>query len=47
MLDGGSIYWVIKGYIRVRQRILDLEQGNRDGEPHCGIVYDRRWSRPC
>jgi len=31
---------VIKGYVRVRHRILDLKQGNRDGVPHCGIVYE-------
>lgn len=24
--DGGSIYWIIKGYVRVRQRITDLER---------------------
>jgi hypothetical protein len=40
VLDGGSLYWVIKGYVRVRHRILDLKQGNRDGVPHCGIVYE-------
>ena len=42
VLDGGSLYWVIKGYVRVRHRILDLKQGTRDGIPHCGIVYDPR-----
>ena len=25
ILDRGSIYWVIKGYVRARQRILDVE----------------------
>lgn len=25
VVDGGSIYWIIKGAIRVRQRILDVE----------------------
>jgi len=42
VLDGGSLYWVIKGYVRVRHRILDLRQGTKDGVPHCGIVYDPR-----
>jgi len=26
ILDGGSIYWVVKGYVRVRQRIVRLER---------------------
>ncbi len=25
ILDGGSIYWAIKGYVRARQRILGIE----------------------
>ncbi len=25
LLDGGSIYWVIKGQVRARQRLLDIE----------------------
>lgn len=41
VLDGGSIYWVIKGVIRVRQRIIDLREAtNAKGKPACAIVYD-------
>jgi hypothetical protein len=41
VLDGGSLYWVIKGYVRVRQRILDLEQRiDENGVPCCAIVRD-------
>ena len=25
LLDGGSIYWVIRGLVQVRQRLLDIE----------------------
>ena len=31
MLDGGSLYWVIKGFILVRQRILDLRPDHQGG----------------
>ena len=24
VLDGGSLYWVIKGYVAVRQRLVDI-----------------------
>jgi len=39
LLNGGSLYWVIKGQILVRQEILSLEEriGN-DGIRRCGIV---------
>ena len=41
VLEGGSLYWVIKGFILVRQRILDLRPARKDdGTPCCAIVYD-------
>ena len=41
VLDGGSLYWVIKGFISARQRILDLQETTReDGRPCCGVVLD-------
>lgn len=53
LLDGGSLYWVIKGYISVRQRLIDLRPVVKNGRPHCGLVYDaqlvataRRFCRP-
>ena len=42
VLDGGSLYWVIKGVILVRQRITDLRPDVKDdGTACCGIVLDR------
>jgi hypothetical protein len=41
VLDGGSLYWVIKGVILARQRILDLQEVNLgDGIPRCALVLD-------
>jgi hypothetical protein len=43
ILDGGSIYWVIKGYVRVRQRILGfIPVEEEDGERYCLVRYDRK-----
>ena len=42
VLDGGSIYWVIKGWIVARQRLLELRPIRSDGVPHCGLVYDKK-----
>jgi hypothetical protein len=41
ILNGGSIYWVIKGVIQCRQRILRLDETDRgDGVRRCAIVLD-------
>jgi hypothetical protein len=41
LLDGGSIYWVIKGTVQVRQKLVGFEQGKKsDGRPACLIVLD-------
>lgn len=40
VLDGGSLYWVIKGVITARQKLLDLRPVMRDDIPHCALVYD-------
>ena len=41
VLEGGSIYWVIRGFIRVRQRIVGLEETTNDeGHPACAILLD-------
>jgi len=41
VLDGGSLYWVIKGQIAARQRLLGFRAVKKNGIPHCGLVYDR------
>lgn len=41
LLDGGSIYWVIKGLIQCRNRIIDLQEvRTRDGRKACAILMD-------
>lgn len=41
LLDGGSLYWVIKGSIAARQKFLDIRPArSHDGTPRCGLVYD-------
>lgn len=41
ILGGGSIYWVFKGVVLARQRILRLDEViGGDGIRRCGIVLD-------
>jgi hypothetical protein len=41
LLDGGSIYWVIKGYVRVHQRLKGFTSTVDDeGRPRCAVGYD-------
>ena len=46
LLNGGSIFWVIKGFIQCRQRILRLDEVIReDGIRFCAIVLDPQLHR--
>jgi hypothetical protein len=39
LLDGGSLYWVIKGLAQVRQPLLDITEGTKeDGTPCCFLI---------
>jgi hypothetical protein len=41
LLAGGSLYWVIKGVIQVRPRIVGFGEGHKkDGSPCCLILLD-------
>jgi hypothetical protein len=42
LLSGGSLYWVIKGQIAARQKLLELRPMTHDGVPHCGLVIDKK-----
>ncbi len=42
LLAGGSLYWVIKGVILCRQRLVALERvDSGDGIQRCALVMDR------
>jgi hypothetical protein len=40
LLAGGSLYWVIKGLVQVRQPLVDITEGTKeDGTPCCVLVF--------
>lgn len=42
LLDGGSLYWVIKGSVQVRQRLLDIKVfADGEGIQRCRLVLDQ------
>lgn len=52
VLAGGSLYWVVRGQIRARQRVTGLRTGQReDGRRACLIEVAAElvatWPRPC
>lgn len=40
LLNGGSIYWVIKGQIVARQKLVALTPVKKNGKPYCALVYE-------
>jgi hypothetical protein len=43
ILAGGSLYWVIRGIVQVRQRIVGLEPViGEDEQTYCQIQFDRQ-----
>jgi hypothetical protein len=43
LLDGGSLYWVIRGGVACRQKLLDIRQlADKEGVKRCGLVLEPR-----
>lgn len=40
ILDGGSLYWVIKGQVLIRQRVLAIETLGEGAQKRCEIRLD-------
>ena len=49
LTDGGSLYWVVRGQIACRERILDIRPfTDKDGIGRCRVVLDGKvvWVEP-
>ena len=41
VLNGGSIYWIIKGFVQARQRLIGFDEIiGEDGIRRCGLMLD-------
>lgn len=41
LTGNGSLYWVIKGFIAARQRVLEVQTGeDEDGRARCRLILD-------
>ena len=46
LVDGGSLYWVIKGFVQARQALAAIEETVNDrGLPACALILDPRLVR--
>ena len=46
LLDGGSIFWIIKGYVRVKQRIFAIDEiFDQTRKKRCIITLDSKLAR--
>jgi hypothetical protein len=46
LLDGGSLYWVIRGFMRARQKLVAIERmPDAEGRPRCALGMEPRLVR--
>lgn len=46
LLDGGSLYWVIRGGVQVRQRLTDIQPfTDKEGIGRCRLVLEPKLAR--